>query len=241
MFFNAIIKVGELDYMKRLKRILSLVAISLLLTNCGKEKLELNKQVTLTGTVTVKEIKKDDTTTKVSILNLDEPVIIDGDTIHKIELDSDKEIKNNSEITITGTLKSNSDSAIDLDYSFEVLEVDDILSYINTFTNEDFSMTIPAEIIKLCTVKQIDNGFVVYSTSNLEMGGEVFRIISVTNEEFKVLNKNENKYIEKITSTKEKTIIIQYPNENVEEYKNFKDYETIVKKITTIKDNVRLK
>ena len=43
MFFNAIIKVGELDYMKRLKRILSLVAISLLLTNCGKEKLELNK------------------------------------------------------------------------------------------------------------------------------------------------------------------------------------------------------
>lgn len=227
--------------MKRLKRILSLVAISLLLTNCGKEKLELNKQVTLTGTVTVKEIKKDDTTTKVSILNLDEPVIIDGDTIHKIELDSDKEIKNNSEITITGTLKSNSDSAIDLDYSFEVLDVDDILSYINTFTNEDFSMTIPAEIIKLCTVKQIDNGFVVYSTSNLEMGGEVFRIISVTNEEFKVLNKNENKYIEKITSTKEKTIIIQYPNENVEEYKNFKDYETIVKKITTIKDNVRLK
>lgn len=227
--------------MKRLKRILSLVAISLLLTNCGKEKLELNKQVTLTGTVTVKEIKKDDTTTKVSILNLDEPVIIDGDTIHKIELDSDKEIKNNSEITITGTLKSNSDSAIDLDYSFEVLDVDDILSYINTFTNEDFSMTIPAEIIKLCTVKQIDNGFVVYSTSNLEMGGEVFRIVSVTNEEFKVLNKNENKYIEKITSTKEKTIIIQYPNENVEEYKNFKDYETIVKKITTIKDNVRLK
>lgn len=227
--------------MKRLKRILSLVAISLLLTNCGKEKLELNKQVTLTGTVTVKEIKKDDTTTKVSILNLDEPVIIDGDTIHKIELDSDKEIKNNSEITITGTLKSNSDSAIDLDYSFEVLDVDDILSYINTFTNEDFSMTIPAEIIKLCTVKQIDNGFVVYSTSNLEMGGEVFRIISVTNEEFKVLNRNENKYIEKITSTKEKTIIIQYPNENVEEYKNFKDYETIVKKITTIKDNVRLK
>ena len=227
--------------MKRLKRILSLVAISLLLTNCGKEKLELNKQVTLTGTVTVKEIKKDDTTTKVSILNLDEPIIIDGDTIHKIELDSDKEIKNNSEITITGTLKSNSDSAIDLDYSFEVLDVDDILSYINTFTNEDFSMTIPAEIIKLCTIKQIDNGFVVYSTSNLEMGGEVFRIISVTNDEFKILNKNENKYIEKITSTKEKTIIIQYPNENVEEYKNFKDYETIVKKITTIKDNVRLK
>ena len=184
--------------LKRLKRILSLVAISLLLTNCGKEKLELNQQVTLTGTVTVKEIKKDDTTTKVSILNLDKPVIIDGDTIHKIELDSDKEIKNNSEISITGTLKSNSDSAIDLDYSFEVLDVDDILSYINTFTNEDFSMTIPSEIIKLCTIKQIDNGFIVFSTSNLEMGGEVFRIISVTNEEFKVLKNNEDKYIEKI-------------------------------------------
>lgn len=227
--------------MKRLKRILSLVAISLLLTNCGKEKLELNEQVTLTGIVTVKEIKKDDTTTKVSILNLNEPVVIDGDTIHKIELDSDKEIKNNSEISITGTLKSNSNSAVDLDYSFEVLDVDDILSYINTFTNEDFSMTIPAEIIKLCTIKQTDNGFIVYSTSNLDKGGEVFRIISVSNEEFKVLKKNEDKYIEKITSTKENTIIIQYPNENVEEYNNFKDYETIVKNITTIKDNVRLK
>lgn len=227
--------------MKRLKRILSLVAISLLLTNCGKEKLELNKQVTLTGTVTVKEVRKDDTTTKVSILNLDEPVIIDGDTIHKIELDSDKEIRNNSEITITGTLKSNSDSSVDLDYSFEVLDIDDILSYINTFTNSEFSMTIPAEIIKLCTIEQIENGFVVYSTSNMDNGGEVFRIISVTNDEFKVLNKNENKYIEKITSTKEKTIIIQYPNADVEEYTNFKDYETIVKNITTIKDNVRLK
>ena len=227
--------------MKKIRRILTLLAMSMLLTNCGKEKLKLNQEIELTGTVTIKEVTENNETKKVSILNLDEPVIIDGNTIHKIELDYDKDLKNNSELTIKGTLKNNDDSKLDLDYSFVVEDISDILSYINTFSNNEFSMTIPAELIKISTIEKITDGFIVYSTSNLENGGEVFRIISVTNEEFKTLNRNENSYIEKITSTKEKTIIIKYPTTQEYSEDNFADYEKIASQINIIKNNVRLK
>lgn len=227
--------------MKKIRRIFTLLAMSMLLTNCGKEKLKLNQEIELTGTVTIKEVTENNETKKVSILNLDEPVVIDGNTIHKIELDYDKDLKNNSELTIKGTLKNNDDSKLDLDYSFVVEDISDILSYINTFSNDEFSMTIPAELIKISTIEKIADGFIVYSTSNLENGGEVFRIISVTNEEFKTLNRNENSYIEKITSTKEKTIIIKYPTTQEYSEENFADYEKIASQINIIKNNVRLK
>lgn len=227
--------------MKKFKRIITLLAMTLLLTNCGKEKLELNQEIELTGTVSIKEVTENDETKKVSILNLDEPVIIDGNTIHKIELDYDKDLKNNSELTIKGVLKSNDDSNLDLDYSFVVEDISDILSYVNTFSNDEFSMTIPAELIKISTIEKIDNGFIVYSTANMKNGGEVFRIISVTNEEFKTMNKNENNYIEKITSSKERTVIIKYPTTEEYSEENFADYEKIANQINIIKNNVRLK
>lgn len=227
--------------MKKFKRIITLLAMTLLLTNCGKEKLELNQKIELTGTVSIKEVTENDETKKVSILNLDEPVIIDGNTIHKIELDYDKDLKNNSELTIKGVLKSNDDSNLDLDYSFVVEDISDILSYVNTFSNDEFSMTIPAELIKISTIEKIDNGFIVYSTANMKNGGEVFRIISVTNEEFKTMNKNENNYIEKITSSKERTVIIKYPTTEEYSEENFADYEKIANQINIIKNNVRLK
>lgn len=223
--------------MKKFKKIAVLLLITLLLTNCGEKKLELNQEVTLTGKVTVKEVTENDKKTKVSYFELDEPIIIDGEKIYQIELDYDKEIKNNSELSITGTITNNDNSSL----SLTVSDIDDILSYINTFSNEEFSMTIPASLIKISTIKRIDNGFIIYSTSNMSNGGEVFRIISVTNDEFKQLNKNETKYIEKITSTKEKTIIIQYPSTIEYTEENFTDYETIANSINTIKDNVRFK
>lgn len=227
--------------MKKFKRIITLLAMTLLLTNCGKEKLELNQEIELTGTVSIKEVTENNETKTVSILNLDEPVIIDGNTIHKIELDYDKDLKNNSELTIKGVLKSNDDSNLDLDYSFVVEDISDILSYVNTFSNDEFSMTIPAELIKISTIEKIDNGFIVYSTSNMKNGGEVFRIVSVTNEEFKTMNKNENNYIEKITSSKERTVIIKYPTTEEYSEENFADYEKIASQINIIKNNVRLK
>lgn len=223
--------------MKKFKKIAALLLIILLLTNCGEKKLELNQEVTLTGKVTVKEVTENDEKIKVSYFELDEPIIIDGEKIYQIELDYDKEIKNNSELSITGTITNNDNSSL----SLTVSDIDDILSYINTFSNEEFSMTIPASLIKISTIKRIDNGFIIYSTSNMSNGGEVFRIVSVTNDEFKQLNKNETKYIEKITSTKEKTIIIQYPSTIEYTEENFTDYETIANSINTIKDNVRFK
>ncbi len=226
--------------MKKLKKLLMLMVVTLLLTGCGKQKLELNKEVELTGTVTIKEVTENNETKRVSILNLDEPVIIDGETIHKIELDYNKDIKNNSELTIKGTLKNNANKESDIAYSFAVKDISDILSYINTFSNDEFSMTIPADIIKISTIEKIENGFIVYSTANMKNGGEVFRIVSVTNEEFNTLNKNETSYIEKVTSTKEKSIIIKYPSGD-EEIENFEDYEKITNQINIIKNNVRLK
>jgi hypothetical protein len=227
--------------MKKFKRIVTLLVIALLLTNCGEEKIELNKEIELTGKVTTKEVVENDEVKKISIFTLEEPVIINGEKIHKIELDYDKDLKNNSEITIKGILKGNKDSNSELNYSFSVDEIDDILSYINTFSNDEFSMTIPADLIKISTVEKIENGFIVYSTANMENGGEVFRIISVSNAEFKKLNNNEKSYIEKITSTKEKTVIIQYPTTIEYSEESFGDYEKIASQINIIKNNVRLK
>lgn len=227
--------------MKKLNKIITLLAMTLLLTNCGKEKLELNKEIELTGIVSIEEVTENNETKTISVLNLDKPVIIDGNTIHKIELDYDKNLKNNSELTIKGVLKSNDDSNLDLDYSFVVEDISDILSYVNTFSNEEFSMTIPAELIKISTIKKIDNGFIVYSTANMKNGGEVFRIVSVTNDEFKTMNRNENNYIEKITSSKERTVIIKYPTTEEYSEENFDDYEKIANQINIIKNNVRLK
>ena len=227
--------------MKKLKKIITLLAISMLLTNCGKEELKVNQEVTLTGTVTTREITKDNETKKVSILNLDEPIIIDGTSINKIELDYDKGLKENEEITIKGTITSNGDSSIDLDYAFSVSDIDDILSYINTFSNEEFSMTIPPEIIKISTIDRIENGFIISGTDKENNKFEVFRVICVTNSEFKELNKNESSYIEKAISNKEKTVIIKFPNDDITSEDNIETVEKIIDELETIKKNVRLK
>lgn len=227
--------------MKKLRRILSLLLMTLLLTNCGDKELNLNEKINLTGTVSTKEITTDEGTKKVTVLNLEEPIVIDGESIHKIELDYDKTLKENEEITITGTLKDNETSNNELSYVFEVIDIDDILSYVNTFSNEEFSMTIPPKLIKVSTIKRIDNGFIVYSTPNMSNGGEVFRTYYVTNDEFKKINKNEDKYIEKITSNKEITVVIEYPTTDQFTTEHFEEYEEIINNINTIKDNIKIK
>lgn len=227
--------------MKKFKRILLLLGLTILLTNCGKEELELNKEVTLTGTISTSEIITNNETKKVNILNLDEPIIIEGNTIKKIELEYDKGLKDNSEISIKGTLKSNSDSKTDLSYSLDVLDIDDILSYINTFSNEEFSVTIPPEIMKIVAIKKIDNGYIIYNSNDMLDNNEVFRIIAVSNSEFKELTKNESTYIEKAKSDKEKTIVIKYPRNTEYQEEYLKVTQDIISQIDTIKNNVRIK
>lgn len=186
--------------MKKFKCIIAFLTFALLLTGCVNKEYELNKETTLTGKVTTNEITKDNETYKVSILTLDKPIVIDGTKIHKIELDYDKKLKDNQEITIKGVIQNNK-STNSLEYSLKVSDVDDILSFVNTFSNDDFSMTIPTELIKLCSIEEIDNGYTISITSD-DKKNEVFRIISLTNKEFKELDQDDNIYFEKITSNR---------------------------------------
>lgn len=227
--------------MKKFKKIISLLLMLLLLTNCGKEDLKINQEVTLSGTVTTREITKDNETTKVSILNLDEPIIIEGTKINKIELDYDKALKDNSELTIKGVISNNADSILDLSYSFSVNDIDDILSYINTFSNDKFSMTIPPEIIRISSIEKIDNGFVISAIDSEKNKTEVLRVVCLSNSDFKELNKNQSAYIEKAVSNKENTVVIMYPVDEEISEENIDTIEKIIDEVETIKKNIRLK
>ena len=134
--------------------------MTLILTNCGKEKLSLNEEVTLKGRITHQEVTENNVIKMISVLTLDEPIVIDGDLVRKIELDYDKDLKTDTDITITGVIKNNGDSTYN--YLFSAKDINDILSYVNTFNNGTFSMTIPTSIIKDVIVNKIENGYAVY-------------------------------------------------------------------------------
>lgn len=227
--------------MKKFKRLLIFIGLILILTGCQNNKFKLNEEVTLKGKITNSEITKDNETHKVSILNLDEPIIVNGTKIKKIELEYDQDLKDNSEITIKGIIKSNNDSNVDLEYSFSVLDVDDILSYINNFSNDDFSMTIPTNIIKTCYIERIDNGFIIYSSKEKNIENEVFRIVSLSNEEYNKIKDENNRSIEKVKSNKEKTIIILYNNKMEISDDNMQNFDSIIKGIDNIKNTVKIK
>ncbi len=227
--------------MKKFKKLVAFVIFSMVLTGCGTNKLKINEEVTLKGKITNSEITMDNEIHKVSILNLDEPIVIEGTKIHKIEIDYDKDLKENSEITITGKIQNNTDSNIDLAYSFSVSDVEDILSYINTYSNEDFSMIIPTSIIKTCSIERIDNGFIIYSSGEKTKNNEVFRIISLTNEEYKEIKDENDRSIDKVKSNKDKTVIIKYNNDMEISDKNMDNFDKVIKSIDNIKNTVKLK
>lgn len=227
--------------MKKLKRLVAFLVFSLILTGCDENKFKLNEEITLKGKITNSEIIQNNETHKISILTLDEPIIVDGTKIHKIELDYDKDLKDNSEISITGVIKSNDNSNIDLEYSFSVSDVDDILSYINTYSNDDFSMTIPTSIIKTCSIEQLENGYIIYSSSDRTVNNEVFRILSVSNDEYKVLKKEYNNSLEKIKSNKEKTVILIYNNDMEITDDNIDNFDKVIKSVDNIKNTIKLK
>lgn len=102
-------------------------------------------------------------------------------------------------------------------------------------------MTIPPEIIKISTIERIDNGFTISGTDKNKNKYEVFRIICVTNDELKEINKNQSSYIEKAVSNKEKTVIIKFPTDDTAHDENAETIEKIMDELNTIKKNVRLK
>ena len=228
--------------MKKIKKLAMLFISILLLTGCGNSKYKVEEEVTLNGTIKNKQVIVDGQIKEISVLELEEPITIGDKKFHQIELISDKKLKDQSEVSIKGVIKDgNKASVLDLDYLFDVNDIDNVLSYVNTFSNEYFSLTIPSSLMKLCTVTEIDNGFIVYSTNNMDVGGEVFRVLSVTSKEFRELQNDDSVLIEKISSDKEKTIIIEYPKttEYKDEYAD--EYESIVNQINTIKNNIKIK
>lgn len=226
--------------MKNLKKIIYLCLMTIILTGCLANELELNKKVDLKGIIETNEITKDNKTYKVSILHLEEPIIIEGNKINQIAIDYNKLLQNDIETTISGEIITNENPNLDLQYSIKVNNIDNILSYINTFTNKDFSVTIPLDIIKICNISNIENGFTISLADQNDDLVELFRIISVSNNEFKEIRENESLKIEKITSNKEKTIILLYSKED---YKNssYENYNQIISDINKIKDTVVIK
>lgn len=221
--------------MKKFKRIITLLLMTLILTNCGKEKLSLEEEVTLTGRITHQEILDNNSMKMISVLTLEEPVVIDGDLVSKIELEYDKDLKTDQDITITGTIKNNSGSTYN--YLFSASSINDILSYVNTFSNKDFSITIPVDLIKDVIVDKVDNGFKV-SVEYKQKKYEVFRAISVTKSEYSDL-KSSNK-VELAKSKDDKRVVIVYGDEEIPEEKS-DVLENIDKSIPKIKGNIRIK
>lgn len=226
--------------MKNLKKIIYLCLMTIILTGCLANELELNKKVDLKGIIETNEITKGNQTYKVSILHLEEPIIIEGNKINQIAIDYNKLLQNDIETTISGEIITNENPNLDLQYSIKVNNIDNILSYINTFTNKDFSVTIPLDIIKICNISNIENGFTISLADQNDDLVELFRIISVSNNEFKEIRENESLKIEKITSNKEKTIILLYSKDD---YKNssYENYNQIISNINKIKDTVVIK
>ena len=221
--------------MKKFKRIITLLLMTLLLTNCGKEKLSLNEEVTLSGRITHQQITENNAMKMISVLTLDEPVVIDGDLVSKIELEYDKDLKTDQDITITGTIKENGNSTYD--YLFSASSINDILSYVNTFSNKDFSITIPVDIIEDVIVDKIDNGFKV-SIEHKEKKYEIFRAISVTKAEYNDLKTTSE--VEVAKSKDDKRVVIIYAEEEIPEAKS-DIVESIDKAIPKIKGNIRIK
>ena len=228
--------------MKIIRKIASLIFIILFITGCDKNhNYKINDELVLSGTISSSKVTDNGETKIVNILKLNSPITINNTKIKKIELFSDKELKDDANVSITGRIEEGNDnSQLDFSYLLYVLSVDDNLSYVNTFQNDSFAITIPSELIPISTIKRIDNGFIIYSTNNMDNGGEVFRILSVSNESFEEITKSENSYIEKITANEKETIVITYPTteEYREEYKD--EYIQIGNQISQIKKNIKM-
>lgn len=223
--------------MKKSKKIYILLIMIIFITACSKEEYKVSDEINVTGTITNNKTIEDGEYISKSVLNLDKPIVVNGKSVTQVEIDYDKDLKDNSKVTISGTI-SNSDTT---SYGIEVKDINEPEAYVNTFNSENFSVTIPTSLIKLCTIEKIDKGFIVYSSSNMDKGGEVFKIVSVTNKKFQELQSNESAYIEKIKSNQTNTIIIMYPTTTEYNDNNFEEYETIANSINEIKNNVTIK
>lgn len=223
------------------KIIISLVLLSMCSCAQKENSYATNEEIEIKGTISTKKVTENGVEREINVLIPDEPIIVDNKTVKEIEIDYDKSLKDDYDITIKGIIKG--EALLDgNDFSLSVDDVEDVASHTNTYHHDDFSMTIPSSIIKLCSIEKIEKGFIVYSRSNKEYGGKVFTIESLTKEEFNIMKKDETKYIERITSNHDKTIVIEFPTTGQEYSDEFIDeYEAIGNSVNQIKNNIKQK
>jgi hypothetical protein len=219
--------------MKRVKVLVVLTFIFVILVGCGKaEKYEVDKATTLRGKIVINTIKKDDKTEQVSILELEKAITIDGVITDKIEIDYDKDLKNNTETTVSGTIKKNAGKT-DLKYSISIDSIDNILSYINTFSNDIFSISIPAKLMKSVSVRPINDGFIIVTSNNRE----AFRVLALDNEEYKNLSKDDISY-DVVKSNKKYTIVFMFA---ISDDEVTKEEQELFTELNNIKRSITLK
>ena len=226
---------------KIIKRtILSLAILSLCACTQKENSYKIDDEVEIKGTISSKTIVEDGISREINVITPSNPIIIDNKNISEIEISYDKSIKDQKEVTIKGIITG--DTLLeDLKYAIEVNDIEDPMVLANTYHHDDFSMTIPTSIIEYCSIEKIDNGFIVYSRSNKDVGGEVFTVISLTKDEFNDMVKKDEKYIERVTSNSKKTIIMTFPT-TTEYSDEFKDeYELIGNSINKVKNNIKQK
>lgn len=228
--------------MKSVRKKIIFGLMILTLCSCAQKEnsYESDDQIEIKGKIVSKTITEDGIEKVINVLIPTKPIIVDNETVTEIEIDYDKNLKDNYNVTIKGILK---DSALtkDTDFSISVNDIDDVSSLTNTYHYDDFSMTIPTSIIKLCSIEKTEKGFIVYSRSNKEYGGEVFTVESVTKNEFNDLREDKSKYIERITSNSKKTIVMEFPTTTEFSEEFAEEYETIGNSINQIKNNIKQK
>jgi len=223
--------------MKKFKRICLILISVLFVYGCTNVKeYQEDEEITLSGTIENETITIDGTTKNISVLSLEEPITIDGQEINKVEIDYDKDLKEDTVISITGKLSKNTFNDTSLTYSFDVSSIDDMFAYINTFSNDDFSMTIPAGIMPIVTIEEIENGFILKESTS---SSEIFRVVSLSKSEFNEMNNNGTSSIEKVRSDTTKVITIIYSldtdstsNDNI---------GTIINELSNIKQGIKIK
>ena len=110
--------------MNKINKIIILLLLLTLLPACHKlDNSRDNNIITLTGFIKTHEIFKDGQSYQVSILNLNQPIIINGTSIKTVSINSNQELTDNSQITLNGILQSNDNPILNTSYSFTVLDI----------------------------------------------------------------------------------------------------------------------
>ena len=104
----------------KIKRIGIILFLLLLIVGCNKN---LHKEVTLTGEVINRELRIDSETYNVSILNLDDPLIVNGTAVNSVKLNSNEESISEDKVTIKGILEENKDNKVDTLYELDVKDI----------------------------------------------------------------------------------------------------------------------